>query len=244
MCGIKITNLSYSISEKKIINNINLLIPSQKSLSIIGNSASGKTTLLKIICGLITKYNGEININSQNSIPYINQDLNIKEESLAEILKDIKKNKEDYYNIISLFSLKKIINEKISNLSTEKKYLIKIIKETLSNPDYICIDDVLSYLSYRDRIILLNYLEQKKIHLIDVTSNIEDVIYTDYLLCLYNGKNVIDGKTLEVLKNEKIIKRMGFTLPFMVDLSLQLKSYDLIKGIYLDNELMVKKIWK
>ena len=244
MSGIKITNLSYSISEKKIINNINLSIPSQKSLSIIGNSASGKTTLLKIICGLITKYNGEININSQNSIPYINQDLNIKEESLAEILKDIKKNKEDYNNITSLFSLKKIINEKISNLPTEKKYLIKIIKETLNNPDYICIDDVLSCLSYRNRIILLNYLEQKKIHLINVTSNIEDVIYTDYLLCLYNGKNVIDGKTLEVLKNEKIIKRMGFTLPFMVDLSLQLKSYDLIKGIYLDNELMVKKIWK
>ena len=72
----------------------------------------------------------------------------------------------------------------------------------------------------------------------------EDVLYTDYILCLYDGINAIDGKTLDVLKNEKILKRLGFTLPFMVDLSIQLELYGLITKTYLNKEELVKNLWK
>ena len=72
----------------------------------------------------------------------------------------------------------------------------------------------------------------------------EEVLYTDYILCLYNGISAIDGKTLDVLKNEQLLKRLGFNLPFMVDMSIQLIDYGMINKIYLNNELMVNKLWK
>ena len=92
--------------------------------------------------------------------------------------------------------------------------------------------------------LLLNYLNSKKITLINVTSDMEDVLYTDYVLCLYNGIDAIDGKSLEVLKNEKILKRLGLSLPFMIDLSIQLELYGLINRVYLNKEAMVKNLWK
>jgi hypothetical protein len=91
---------------------------------------------------------------------------------------------------------------------------------------------------------LLNYLNSKNILLINVTSDLEDVLYTDYVMCLYKGISGIDGKSLDVLKEEKILKRLGFSLPFMVDLSIQLKLYGLIDKVYLNKEAMVKNLWK
>ena len=96
----------------------------------------------------------------------------------------------------------------------------------------------------RTKILLLNYLNSKEIRLINVTSNMEDVLYTDYILCLYNGISAIDGRTLDVLENEKILKRLGFDLPFMVDLSIQLQLYGLINKSYLNKESMVDALWK
>ena len=63
-------------------------------------------------------------------------------------------------------------------------------------------------------------------------------------LCLYNGISAIDGKTLDVLKNEKVLKRLGLSLPFYVDLSIQLKLYGLVNKIYLNKEMLVRNLWK
>jgi hypothetical protein len=63
-------------------------------------------------------------------------------------------------------------------------------------------------------------------------------------MCLYNGISGIDGRTLDVLEEEKILKRLGFSLPFMIDLSIQLKLYGLINKTYLSKEAMVKNLWK
>ena len=103
---------------------------------------------------------------------------------------------------------------------------------------------ILIDLDTRTKILLLNYLNSKEIKLINVTSNMEDVLYTDYTLCIYDGINAIDGKTLDVLENEKILKRLGFDLPFMFDLSIQLQLYGLINKSYLNKEGMVEALWK
>ena len=63
-------------------------------------------------------------------------------------------------------------------------------------------------------------------------------------MVLYNKINAIDGKTLDVLKEEKILKRLGLNLPFYLDLSIQLKLYGLINRTYLNKEDLVKHLWK
>ena len=90
----------------------------------------------------------------------------------------------------------------------------------------------------------IEYLNSKNILLVNVTSNSDDALYTDYTICLYNGIIAIDGKSINVFKEEKLLKRIGISLPFMIDLSIQLQLYGLIDKCYLSKEKMVKQLWK
>ena len=54
----------------------------------------------------------------------------------------------------------------------------------------------------------------------------------------------MEGNTIEVFQNEQALKRIGITLPFMVELSLLLKDYNLVDKIYLDKESLVQYLWK
>lgn len=50
--GIKIENVSKSYGEKKVLRNLSLFIPHGSVTAIKGSSGCGKTTLLRLICGL------------------------------------------------------------------------------------------------------------------------------------------------------------------------------------------------
>lgn len=263
MSNIKIKDLKFSYDKKNyIFDNLNFTLRKGKTLSIVGTGACGKTTLLKILNGELD-YEGSITING----------LEVKEENFLELRKciavifrdtsfitDVVKNelrfsleninedpaiiKEKINEINEYFGINKLLNKNIDSLSLNDKTLVKILSYALIEPSYIALDDLLDDLNLRTKILLLNYLNSKNILLINVTTNMEDVLYTDYVLCLYKGISAIDGKTLDVLENEKLLKRLGLSLPFMVDLSIQLKLYGLINKIYLNKEAMVKNLWK
>ena len=90
---------------------------------------------------------------------------------------------------------------------------------------------------------LFNYLKEHHIAFINVTNNEEQVLLTDYLIIYDKEKILIEGSTLEVLKQEKLLKRLGIALPFMVELSLLLQDYGLIKDIYLDYKSLEDALW-
>lgn len=91
---------------------------------------------------------------------------------------------------------------------------------------------------------LFKFLKDNDIKFINITNNVELCLYTDYLIILDNDNILIEGQTIEVLKNNKLLKRLGFELPFLVDLSLLLKDYNLVNEIYLNNESLVGALWK
>ncbi|MBQ9692630.1 MAG: ATP-binding cassette domain-containing protein [Clostridia bacterium] len=58
--GIKIENLSKSYGEKKVLKNLSLFIPYGSVAAVTGGSGCGKTTLLRLICGLEKADGGSI----------------------------------------------------------------------------------------------------------------------------------------------------------------------------------------
>lgn len=262
MASLKIQNLRFSYNDVPIFNNLNFTLRKNKSLSIIGLSGSGKTTLLHLLnCEF--EYEGNIFINdtklSPNKVEECKRIIgvvfddnfyhtNSVMDEICYFLTLYKfqkgKTEEIIKELNDFFSINKISNKKLCLLSKNDKILIKILSYAVTNPCYLALDDLLYYLDKRTKILLLNYLNSKNIILINVTSDLEDVLFTDYLMCLYNGISGVDGKVLDVLKEEKILKRLGFSLPFMVDLSIQLNLYGLIDKFYLNKEKLVKDLWK
>lgn len=249
MGNIKIDNLSFSYGTQNVLSGVNFHLFSGKSLSIIGHGGCGKTTLLKILNGDL-KYDGSLEIDG--TISTVFRDTKFKNKKVIDEIKyyfdeyaksysDIEEFKEE---VKLYFGMDKIFDNDIASLDKKDKSLLRIILGSIANDEYLAIDDLFIDLDYKTKILLLNFLESHDITLINVTSDMEDVLYTDCLLCLYDGKSAIDGETLSVLENEKILKRLGFNLPLMYDLSIQLGLYGLIDKVYLNKEEMVRDLWK
>lgn len=260
--NIRLKNVKFSYADHQVFNDISFYLPKNKTLSIIGPTGVGKTSFLRLLNGE-EDYEGEIIISGvevkKENFEILKQYIAVvynDNEFLTDVVKDELKYALENKNISpqdikdklrelnEYFGINKLLNKPISCLSLNDKTLIKILSYAVINPSYLAIDDLLINLDLRTKILLLNYLNSQNIILINVTSDMDDALFTDYTLCLYNKIIAIDGKTIDVFKEEKLIKRLGLSLPFMIDLSIQLQLYGLINKCYLNKEAMVKKLWK
>ncbi|MCX2743463.1 ABC transporter ATP-binding protein [Mangrovivirga sp. M17] len=82
---LKVTNISKNYSGVEVLKNISFDLQVNKTLSILGKSGGGKTTLLKIIAGLLRQDSGEIlfdNINISEKAPELRKVVYLYQEPL------------------------------------------------------------------------------------------------------------------------------------------------------------------
>lgn len=262
MVYVDVQKLNFSYDDKvQIFNNLNLSFDDYNSYAIMGPSACGKTTLINCINGNL-KYSGDINLN-ESLFTYVKKTVPII-HTVEETDKFTKKTlREEFESIllirgfrerdlkflidefISYFNLDNIIDKKFKIMTYREEMISKVLIKTITRPDLILIDDIFKYLSNDFKRKYTKFLVGNNITLINVISDINDALYTEYLVVLLsNSKIAIEGPTISVLKEEKLLRRIGFDLPFMVDLSIQLNCYGLLDKIYLNKEEMVNKLWK
>ncbi len=107
---ISIKNLSFKYPENKdnILENININIKSGESIGLVGTTGSGKSTLIDIICGLLTPQSGQIlvdnkNINNsylswQKIIGYVPQNVYLLDDTIRQNIIFGKEQKNKYQN--------------------------------------------------------------------------------------------------------------------------------------------------
>ena len=219
---------SYKKNNIEILKNIDITF--NNNVSLIGTSSSGKTTVLKV---LEEKYN--IPRVFKNSMFFHNS----IEDEIKYLLLDTKQKKlvQDLLPNVNLMN-------NPNTLKNKEKIKVAILKGILSNKEYVSFDNILVYLDKKEKEYIIKYLKDNNIKFIIVSNDLSDLFFTDETYILNAGEIIAHGASNKILLEEKLLKRLGFTLPFMVDLSLQLKDYNLIKDIYLDKEMLVDKLWK
>ena len=63
-------------------------------------------------------------------------------------------------------------------------------------------------------------------------------------MILNKGKIIFNDILNNIEKNDNIFNDLSIKLPFIVDLSIKLKLYNLIDKIYVDEKRMIKDIWR
>lgn len=258
MCNlINIKNLSFSYGKKKIFENLNLTIKSNSWLTVIGPNGSGKSTLAKLIVDTYP-YNGIIEIkNDENKIGivYASSDLNFftdtvdKEISMSRKNLDIsisefneKKNK-----IINLLNLEKVIDCKPSELSNSFKVLVSFASILVYEPKILILDGTLDELDYMQKkkvIKILKSYYKKGMTIINITQDIENTLIGNDILLIADKKVIFYDNKEKFFEEEKMIKQYGINLPFVVDLSLKLKYYDMVDKLYYNMKDLVDAVWK
>ena len=80
--------------------------------------------------------------------------------------------------------------------------------------------------------------------IINFTNDIEDALFGNKVIVIYDKKVICEGKTMSVLNEEKILKRLNIGLPFIVELSKYFMDYGMIDKYYLTNEKLIGALWK
>ena len=145
-------------------------------------------------------------------------------------------------DIFELFHEEKLIHKK--DLTKIDELKLKILASLNTNKTVFVFFDVLTYLDKDFKERLIRYLILNKKRIINYTTNIEETLLLDYLVVLHENKIIMEGKKELVLQEEKILKKLGFNLPFIVELSNGLKYYGVIDKVYFNNEELVNVLWK
>lgn len=147
---IDIKNLCFSYTSKPpyILNNISLSLPQGIYLSIVGENGSCKTTLIKLILGLLKPTSGSIEIDS-NSIGYVPQRLDSFNSqfpiTVKEVLtchaKTLKNNGINIDSILKDVNMLKFKNRLLGMLSGGQQQRVLIARALMGNPDIIILDE-------------------------------------------------------------------------------------------------------
>lgn len=250
--GIIIKNLNY----KNTFKNLNLEINNKDFITIIGSSASGKTTLVNFLAKRITNDNVIIDY-QQDEISVIFDDIESNFiydtviENLVFPLENLNYQRNEIENkinnIVDYLKIKDLINSNINTLSGGEKELIAIAIALITEPKLLILDEPFIMLDsiQKERIfkLLKKINRELKTTIIYLTNDTESIVYGKTIGVISN-KQIVTGNLKDILKNEKLFKSSNQKLPFMADLSLKLKYYDLIDDIILNESKMVDALWK
>ena len=211
-------NLSKSFDNKKILKDVNLIIPRGKIVGLLGKNGQGKTTLIKLINDLLTPTSGEIliegkhpGVESKKIISYLPERTYLdKEMKIIDTLNYF----DEFYDNFNIEKAKKLIkdldldiNQKISKMSKGMQEKLQLILVMSRDADLYILDEPLGGVdpATRDYIldtILSNFKEGSSViistHLI---SDIERIL--DEVIFIYKGKIILTAPADELRKKEK-----------------------------------------
>ena len=204
---ISLENVSFSYSHKPFLENINLKIFEKEFIGISGPNGGGKTTLIKLILGLLKPKSGKITLfgekpkKGRQKIGYLSQYENVDLDFPATAREIVLLGRIDK-TLIKFFSeedkaitdkflkemgIWELRDRKLNELSGGEKQRVFIAKALATEPQALILDEPLSNVDVGARDELFKLLKElnKKIAIIVVDHNLEILSkYSKQIVCV------------------------------------------------------------
>lgn len=214
---ISISEISKRFGSIEALKSISLNINDGTITYLVGPNASGKTTLIKSILGMVKPNSGIISIDNErlngnhsyrSKIGYMPQVASFPENlTVLEILKMIKNLREEINTydeeLISHFKLEREFNKRIKNLSGGTKQKVNAVIGFLFNPEILILDeptaglDPVSSSILKDKIIAENQKGKTVIFTSHILSELEELAQD--VIFLLEGEIRFQGTISELI---------------------------------------------
>ena len=211
---IRLNNVSYSVSKKIILSNINFKIKSNEITGIIGPSGSGKTSLMLLLTRILNPTCGNILIDQKpiemfkknefnSNIGYVGQNISTFDDNVINNITlwddslDEKRRFDKVNKILDMVNLSEFkcrlgdnIGENGVNISGGQKQRIALARELYRKPNLLILDEATSSLDPLTEKDILNTISKLKMKLtiIMVTHNMKNLKFFDNTFIIKNGK--------------------------------------------------------
>ena len=257
--AIDVHQLSKSFGKLKVLDNFNIQVPEARIYGFLGPNGSGKTTTIRLICGLLTPDSGQgtclgYNILTQSheikhNIGYMPQkfslyeDLTVKENlDLISRMYQLQNQASSVHETIGWLGLEERANQLAGTLSGGWKQRLSLAAAIIHKPKLLLLDEPTAGVDPRARREFWNYiyrLVDTGITVLVSTHYMDEAERCHHIAYLFYGNLLIQGKPDEVI-NESGLSSYELMGELNADLAQKLQSLEEIEQVaYFGNTLKV-----
>lgn len=252
-----------------ILKNISFTIRENEAVAIIGHNGSGKSTIAKLMNGLLFPEKGEIYING----------ILLTEESIWDIRKEVGMVFQNPDNQFVGATVQDDVAFGMENRGFDRQLMLERIESSLQavnmtdylltephrlsggqkqrvaiagviaiSPKVLILDEATAMLDPLGRMEIMETIKhvqkEAELSLITITHDLEEVIQVDRVIVLNQGELWTTGTPREVLKHGKALQEIGLDIPFIAQLSSALQERNIkLANTALTMEEMMEELW-
>lgn len=268
---IEFKNVSFRYSENGpwIIKNVTFSIGEKQTTAIIGHNGSGKSTIAKLMNGLLVPQEGEIWINGQQ----------LTQETVWDIRKEVGMVFQNPDNQFVGATVRDDVAFGMENRGIERTEMEKRIEkslDTVNMSDYLLTEPhrlsggqkqrvaIAGIIAVQPKVMILDeatvmldpqgrqeimqtmtHLQRtEELSLITVTHDLQEVVNVDEIIVLNRGGIWAKGTPRTILFQDKELKSIGLDVPFAIKLTQALVKNGInIKSKAITNEELLEELW-
>lgn len=266
--AVDINNLSFEYEEgAKTIDHISFSVPKGSYTVVLGHNGSGKSTIAKLIIGLLEPKTGDITVDGMHldeehlydvrekvGIVFQNPDNQFigstVRDDIAFGLENLCVPTEDMEDIIQTYAKKvnmtEFLDHEPTKLSGGQKQRVAIAGILAMHPSIIILDEATSMLDPRGKIEINNLVHElnktQNMTILSITHDIEEAALSDHVILLDNGHIIDEGTPEKVLTQKEELERIDLDVPFAYKISKKLHDSGYPIKPIINKEKLVKEL--
>lgn len=145
----RLENISLEVNQNKILRNISITINKGEIITLIGPNGGGKTSIARILLGILAPSSGKIIKDPHLKIGYMPQKISFDSTiplTSRDFIKLSNQNVIIDEDLVKTLNVENILDKQIQNLSGGQLQKILLIKALSNNPDLLVLDEPTQYL--------------------------------------------------------------------------------------------------
>jgi len=257
MNPIEVKDLNFSYDQHlDVVKDVSFTVERGSYTTLIGHNGSGKSTIAKLIIGLLEKEQGSILIDGEElnneTVESIRRKIGIVfqnpdnqfigatvRDDIAFGLENHQVDPKDMDAIIEKYAgevgMIEYMNHEPTRLSGGQKQRVAIAGILAMKPEILILDEATSMLDPEGKEDINSLVKQlhkeNNMTILSITHDVEEVMKSDHVIVMYEGRIVKDGVPSKMMLNEQELVRLKLDAPYSVKLSNELSKL----GIKLKN---------